>query len=951
MKKLLTIFATFAMLCAVGCEEQGGGDDIDPNDKTEQPNEKPEDPIPENIFFGLDKESVSISPDGGSVNVIVYSNYKWEISGASDWCTPSVKSGEANEDGQKVSFSADVAYDNREATFWFRCANEKIKFTVSQSLKEVIIADENNTFNIPAEGGIATLAYQTSVDCEVVIPEEAKNWITIAPANTRGLVAENINLDIAENTTYSARSAVVKVVMVGNEELVVEYTINQEQNDAIIADTNNTFTVPCEGGNVTIDYQTNVECEIIIPEEAQDWLSLAPATRALEQKSATIQVAENTTYSARSAVVKVVKKGDNSLYAEYTINQVQNDAFIADENKTFTVPSEGGNVTIDYQTNVECEIIIPKEAQNWLSLAPATRALEQKSATINVAENTTYSARSAVVKVVKKGDNSLCSEYTINQEQNDAIIADGDNTFTVNYKENQITIRYKTNVSCEVIIPTEAQEWISIVSANTRALIQESTTLNIAKNNSGIDRSATIQVIAADNKKPIAEYIITQTHRYIIQYTSTDGNIVTPDRSSAWGAEILLNTYWNGVGIIEFDGPITSIGKDAFFKCSSLASINIPDSVTSIGSSAFENCTSLASVTIGNGVTSIGYDAFYGCSSLASINIPDSVTEIGSSAFSGCSSLAEIKGRFASSDGKCLIVDGELNSFAPAGLTDYTIPDSVTSIGDSAFDGCKSLASVTIGDSVTSIGNYAFWGCSSLTSVTIPDSVTSIGDNAFRSCTSLASVTIGDSVTSIGEYAFYKCSSLASVTIPDSVTSIGDWAFFGCSSLPVENGIRYADVYLVEAVNNDQDAYTVKEGTRFIGNDAFNHCKSLTGVAIPNSVISIGEYAFSSCSSLASVTIGNSVTSIGNSAFKNCSSLASVTIPDSVTSIGYHAFYNCSSLASVYCKPTTPPSGGYDMFYSNASGRSIYVPRASENAYKSAECWKDYASYIVGYDF
>ncbi|MBR5821796.1 MAG: BACON domain-containing protein, partial [Alistipes sp.] len=180
MKKLFLLLA-FIGIVGVGCskEEVDKGNDV-----------------PENIFFGLDKESVTISPDGGSVDVVVYSNYKWEISGTSDWCTPSVKGGDANEDGQKVTFSADVAYDDREATFWFRCANERIKFVVSQKLKAVIIPDANNSFNIPADGGIAVISYQTSVDCEVIIPEEAKDWITIAPA-TRGLVSENINLDIA----------------------------------------------------------------------------------------------------------------------------------------------------------------------------------------------------------------------------------------------------------------------------------------------------------------------------------------------------------------------------------------------------------------------------------------------------------------------------------------------------------------------------------------------------------------------------------------------------------------------------------------------------------------------------------------------------------------------------------------------------------------------------------
>ena len=352
-----------------------------------------------------------------------------------------------------------------------------------------------------------------------------------------------------------------------------------------------------------------------------------------------------------------------------------------------------------------------------------------------------------------------------------------------------------------------------------------------------------------------------------IWYTSTDGEIVEPYWQTDWlgnsvfGSFIVSNTYENGKGVIVFDGDVTSIGEYAFSDCSSLASVTIPESVT----------------------------------------------EIGEGAFAGCESLAEFRGKFASSDGRYLIIDGVLNSFAPAGLTEYTISDSITSIGDYAFSGCSSLASVTIPDSVTGIGRCAFNWCESLASVTIPDSITSIGDYAFYNCSSLASVSIGNGVTSIGEGAFYGCSSLASVTIPDSVTSIGS--------------------------------------------EAFNYCPNLASVSIGNGVTSIGEGAFYSCSSLVSVTIPDSVTSIGNSAFRCCSSLASVTIPDSVTSIGREAFEYCSSLASVYCKATTPPSLGVDAFYSKASERKIYVPTESVDAYKAAEYWCDYADYIEPYNF
>ena len=315
-----------------------------------------------------------------------------------------------------------------------------------------------------------------------------------------------------------------------------------------------------------------------------------------------------------------------------------------------------------------------------------------------------------------------------------------------------------------------------------------------------------------------------------IWYTSSDGNIVTPYKTDVFGANIFSNKYENGHGIITFDGDVAVIGSFAFYNCSSLTSVTIPDSVTSIADCAFYGC-SLASVMIPDSVTSIGEDAFRYCS-LTSVIIPDSVTSIAAAAFSQCSNLTTFYGKFASSDNRCLVVDGMLSSFAPAGLTEYTIPCSVTSIGDYAFRYYAGLTSITIPDSVTSIGTYAFQGCIGLKSMTIPDSVTSIASRAFYGCSSLTSVTVGKGVTSIEAHTFTECNSLTSVTIPDSVISIGNYAF--------------------------------------------NQCCSLTSITIPDSVTSIRPFAFSSCTSLTSITIPDGVTSIGTRAFNGCSSLIEV---------------------------------------------------------------------------
>ena len=150
--------------------------------------------------------------------------------------------------------------------------------------------------------------------------------------------------------------------------------------------------------------------------------------------------------------------------------------------------------------------------------------------------------------------------------------------------------------------------------------------------------------------------------------------------------------------------------------------------------------------------------------------------------------------------------------------------------------------------SVTSIGEWAFSECRSLTSITIPNSVTSIGSSAFDSCIGLTSITIPSSVTSIGLCAFSTCTRLTSITIPESVTSIGDFAFSYCKSLPVIDNLRYADTYLVGAVDKTQSSYTIQPGTRFIGTEAFFDCEGLTSIDIPSSVTSIGHDAFGGCS-------------------------------------------------------------------------------------------------------
>lgn len=392
------------------------------------------------------------------------------------------------------------------------------------------------------------------------------------------------------------------------------------------------------------------------------------------------------------------------------------------------------------------------------------------------------------------------------------------------------------------------------------------------------------------------------------------------------------------VTVTMLKGNATEIENSAFSGCSGLTSVTIPDSVTSIGGWAFYNCSGLTSVTITDSVTSIGGYAFEGCTSLTSIVIPGSVTNICERAFNGCYNLKNV---YITDISKWCAINFESDSSNPLRvnacehslylngvlITDLTIPDGVTSIGDFAFYYCTSLTSVAIPDSVTSIGDDAFAYCANLASITIPNSVTNIGERAFYYCKNLTNVTIPDSVTNIGDYAFRGCASLTSVIIGNCVTSIGEYTFNECTSLT---------------------SISIPDGVTCIGNNAFSSCSSLTSVTIPDSVTSIDDFAFRSCTSLTSVTIGNSVTSIGNEAFSWCTRLTSITIPDSVTSIGGYAFYNCSGLTSITI-PDSATSIGEGAFSYCTSLTSIIIPDSVTSIGDEAfYCCYSLTSVIIG---
>ena len=739
-------------------------------------------------------------------------------------------------------------------------------------------------------------------------------------------------------------------------------TGNGDGGTTFITDADGNVVVEAEGGDIVVTVTTNIEYDVVILEDAQAWLSVADTRGELRMEKLTFTVAEND-FEERSANVELVDSAGKSLQTIKFTQRAFEKVFESDGEDSYVIEAKGGDIQVNVTTNIEYSVNIPDDAQAWLSVADTRGELRMEKLTFTVAEN--YAEERSAVVTLLDGDKQELQIINIIQEPAIISCANNEIIYTTKYGY-PIELSVTTGFGGNVVSHTYENGYGKIVFDNDVQTIPSSAFKNCNSITTiTLPESVTsIESYAFDGCNSLTSVTIPESVISIgkCAFDGCTGELIVncnipSASSSSYGA--FYNSKFTKVTIGD---SVTSIGKYAFYGCTGelIVNCNIPsasdydegafynskftkvtigDSVTSIGDYAFEDCSSLTSVyyngdlsdwcnidfyngtsnplyngaklyinntevtevTIPSDISEIKKCAFYGCNSLTSVTIPDSVTSIGSNAFSGCT-------------GKLIV-----NCNIPSG-SDYD---------EGAFYNSK-FTKVTIGDSVTSIGDYAFENCSRLTSVTIPDSVTSIGESAFRNCSSLTSITIPDSVTSIGYGVFYGCSNLTSITIPDSVTTIGKGAFSGCKSLT---------------------SITIPDSVTSIGDSAFSGCSSLTSITIPESVTTIESRAFSGCSSLTSITIPDSVTSIEYAAFRDCSSLKSITIPDSVTTIREWAFYNCSSLISVYCKSITTPVGGVYMFDGNASGRKIYVPTESVNAYKSAEYWSDYKNYIVGYDF
>lgn len=434
----------------------------------------------------------------------------------------------------------------------------------------------------------------------------------------------------------------------------------------------------------------------------------------------------------------------------------------------------------------------------------------------------------------------------------------------------------------------------------------------------------------------------------------------------------------SGLNTVVLVDGIEIVEEGAFFNCTYLATINLPDSITYIGRNILHDTkimpllpqyeredsmlpatepifdmsnwtngalyigkhllgvdlTKAGSFSVKEGTKTIAGEAFYWCDKLTSITIPNGVVSIGEYAFYNCD-----------------------------GIKSLYLPDSITAIGQSAFDHCDKLQTINIPSKVKEIADWTFTGCKALKSVTIPATVKRIGTGAYCACTSLETVKISGGVEEIGKAAFQGCTALANITIADSVKLIGQNAFgstrYYNTSTNWKNNTLYIGNHLINVRSSVSGAFSVPAGTKAISEDAFFECGKITEISIPSSVIGIYDGAFRKCTSLQNITvagdnssysakggilynkagsrliccpvsntastmnIASNVEKIGNYAFYGCKNLVNIKLSNNANEIGEYAFYDCNNLSTISVPASVKTIG--DWAFAASEKLTVYV--------------------------
>lgn len=630
-----------------------------------------------------------------------------------------------------------------------------------------------------------------------------------------------------------------------------------------------------------------------------------------------IQVITGDSIDEYSKVIVFVSNGDKVIMRSITFEEV---GLVVKENTTKKAPAEGGEVVLEFLTNVKCVASIPQYAQSWISVVPATRALDEQYIILQLEPNTSTNRSSEIV--VQSLDGLVSVVYYIEQEGEIDISAIPDNEIWYTSVLNRKIVPNTTNFGAR-LVENEYKDGLGIMTFDGPVTMIssgafENFEVEATQDLSAIYLPSKVEVIGegafyrCKNLKvitlpPSLKEIGDQAFMYtglleidiphsverfglcIMQccdklkrieskYSSEDKRCLIIDGILNSFAPSGLSTQY------ELPNTITEIGYGVFCEVRNLQNIILPNSLRVIGDRAFDGA-GLSHIDIPEGVVEIGTWAFRG-NDFETIHFPSTLELLGENVIGGCEKLKSITGKFATSDSKGLLVDGKMIAIASCGLTDYVFPSDVHTIGEDILWGNKTIESIRIPEGVRMIETGAFFGCDNLRYIEIPSSIESFGYRALTHCDKLEHIR--------GAYATDDGRCL----IKDG--KMEAFAPWGLSSYTIPSGVK--EIRSSAISSYELKEIVLPEGLEIICEDAFRICPVLTSITIPSTVKSIGNF---------------------------CGAL-------------HEIFYSCKSLAKIVCKAVLPP----DLLVPIVTETPIYVPKKSLEAYQRHHQWGAYSERI-----
>ena len=646
-----------------------------------------------NVYY----EDIVFPSKGGEEYFDIESNTNWTISNSSDWLTIEPTEGNGNASITLTATASDV-YDDRNTVITVKTKDKTETFTVTQKYAEALLVTKNK-FDIPQEGGDFTIEIQSNISYEIQIDSDSQSWISEVP-QSKALTTYTHTFSVESNPNTTKRDGSIEII--GSNGKTETVNIYQAQKDELVL-SKSEETVPAKGGEVRVQLRSNVDYEVIIPEDV-DWVEQLQSDKADEL---VFKVKPNDRTEDRETGI-TVKDKNSDLSQTFTIKQIVGSIIL--EESYYEVDAKGGSIEVNLSTDIDFEVIIPEKI-DWVTRIE-TKSLEKRTFNLNVLPNSQTEEREAEI-TVKDVNSDVAQTLTIKQKVGQIIVEQ--NEFEVQFKGGTITIPYSSDIECNVIIPETAQSWISLVE--TKSMESHSVQLSVALNEEETERAATITI--QDRNSPLSQEInITQMpfgyYKGNIEasseedlkeicdagYTIIDGNVSLNVKSLSLLANLIEEIKGNlrlGTSVTSLDGlyGLKHIGGDFIERSDKLVSFEGLNNLKTIGGSfetdgvSFNSLKSLES--IGNDFTVSNVENFTGLEHLTTIGGILYIEEV--SSCEGLNSIQSIQGLEAYRIGSFAGLNN-LNSL----LGDLIIGDSYIS----NFNGLGNLQNIE--------GNFQLYG-------------------------------------------------------------------------------------------------------------------------------------------------------------------------------------------------------------------------------------------------